>query len=69
MPDIGIFELEFENTVSQLKSAPSNLSDCKFLGEGQNCLNLGPKIHYLGIFGMELEKGFVIIRINTLEFF
>ena len=35
------------------KSAPSNLSNCKILQKKQKCLNLGPKVPYLGIFGLK----------------
>ena len=34
----------------------------------QKCLNLGPKIPYLGIFGPEFLKTIVIFEISTLEF-
>ena len=36
-----------------LMSAPSNLSNCKALQKKQRCLNLGPKMSYLGIFWHE----------------
>ena len=48
-----------------LKSAPSNLSNCKIL---QKCLNLGPKRPYLGPFWLEFGKTIVIFEISTLEF-
>ena len=54
MPDLCIFELEFETIFSYLKSAPSNLSNCKISQKKpQKCLNLEPKMPYLGIFGLE----------------
>ena len=34
----------------------------------QKCLNVGPKIHNLGIFGLEFEKNIVIFEISTLKF-
>ena len=34
----------------------------------RKCLNLGPKIHYFGIFGLEFENNIVIFEISTLEF-
>ena len=34
----------------------------------QKCLNLGPKMLDLGIFGLEIENSFVIFNISTLEF-
>ena len=39
--------------LSYLKSAPSNLSNCKTLRKNKKCLNLGPKEPYLDIFGLE----------------
>ena len=36
--------------LSYLKSAPSNVSICKISQKKQRCLNLGPKMPYLGIF-------------------
>ena len=34
----------------------------------QKCLNLGPKMPDLGIFGVEFLKGIVIFEISTLKF-
>ena len=34
----------------------------------QKCLNLGLKIPYLGIFGLEFLKAVVIFEISTLKF-
>ena len=51
-----------------LKSAPSNLSDCKNFTKKQKCLNLGPKMCNSGIFGPEFKKNIVIFEISTLEF-
>ena len=34
----------------------------------EKCLNLGPKIPYLGILGLEFQKFIVIFEISTLEF-
>ena len=36
--------------------------------EKWKCLNLGPKMPYLGIFGLEFEKNIVIYEISVLEF-
>ena len=49
-----------------MKSAPSNLSNCKTLRK--KCLNLGPKMSYLGILGLEFWKTIVIFEISTFEF-
>ena len=41
MPYLGIFELEFKKKLlSYLKSAPSNLSNCKISQEKKQCLEL-----------------------------
>ena len=45
---------------SYLKSAPSNLFNCKF------CLNLWPKICDLSIFGLEFKKKIAIFKICLL---
>ena len=36
--------------------------------EKQECLNLGQKMLYLGIFGLESSKAIVIFEISTLKF-
>ena len=41
-----------------LKSATSNLLTCKVSSENKKTLNLGPKIPYLGIFGLQFNKDF-----------
>ena len=65
----GIFWLEFQKLLSYLKSAPSNLSNCKFREKPpQKCLNLGPKMCNTEFFGLEFEKNIVIFEITTLEF-
>ena len=44
--------------LSYLKSAPSNLSNC--IISGKKILNLGAKMPYLGIFGLEFKKTITI---------
>ena len=39
--------------LSYLKSASLNLSNCKNFAKKQKYLNLGPKMSYLGILGLE----------------
>ena len=60
MSDLGIFGLEFlKMLLSYLKSTPSNLSHCKILRKKkQKYLKLGPKIRYLGIFGLEFLEDY-----------
>ena len=50
----GIVEQEFQKKLfSYLKSASLKLSIGKISQKKQKCLNMGPKIPYLGIFGVE----------------
>ena len=48
-----------------------NLSKCYVSCKKKNFLNVGPKLFYLVIFGLELEKGTVLwfFYISTLKFF
>ena len=39
-----------------------------FAKKQQKCLNLGPKIPYLGIFGLKVSEDIAIFEISTLEF-
>ena len=66
MPYLGIFGLEFLK--SCLRSAASNSSTLKILRQKQKCLNLGPKMLYMGIFGQEFQKTSVIFEISDLNF-
>ena len=54
MPDLCIFGLEFQNNIVIFEISTSNLSNCKIWRK--KCLNLRPKMPYLGIFGLELKK-------------
>ena len=36
--------------------------------KNKKCLNLGPKMPYLGTFGLESEKAIVVPEISNLEF-
>ena len=40
----------------------------EFLKKNQKCLNLGPKMSYLGISGVEFKKAIVIFEISFLTF-
>ena len=63
---LGIFELEFlKKLLSYLKSAPSNLSNCKIFGKKLKRLSLGPKMAYLDIFGLEFENNIIMFETNT----
>ena len=44
--------------MTNLKSASSNLLTCKVSSKNKKILNLGPKIPYLGIFGLQFNKNY-----------
>ena len=53
MPDLCVFGLEFENNIVIFEIS---ILECVYLqnfAKKQKCLNLGPKMPYLGIFGLE----------------
>ena len=52
---------------SYLKSAPSNFANSKILRKKQKHLNLGKKMPYLSILGVELKKTIISCEISTLE--
>ena len=53
-----------------MKLAPSNFSNFKILQKKKKkTLNLGSKIPYLGIFGLQFEKTNVIFEICSIKFF
>ena len=68
MPYSGILGCNFEKTELYLKSVPSNLSYCKVWCKNKKTLNLGPKILYLYIFGLEFENNILIFEISALKF-
>ena len=41
-----------------MKSASSNLLTCKVSSKNKKKINLGPKIPYLGIFGLQFNKNY-----------
>ena len=65
---LAVFRMEFQKTMSFLKSVPLNFSICKVSTNNKKCLNLRPKLLYLGIFGLEFEKAIAIFEIKTLKF-
>ena len=44
--------------MSYLKSASSNVLTCKTSSKNKKYLNLGPKIPYLGVFGLQVNKNY-----------
>ena len=77
MPFWGIFDQECLIWLFSGKAFPKTIvrfeiSTLKFVSlqkflKKQKCLNLGPKIPFLGIFGLEFENNIVIFEISTLE--
>ena len=51
-----------------MKSASSNLVAWKVSSKTKKTLNLGPKIPYLGIFGLQFNKNYYQILNRTLKF-
>ena len=46
----------FKKLLSYLKLAPSILPTCKISRKKRKCLNLGPKMNQLGVFGTEFKN-------------
>ena len=53
MPDLGIFGLEFENNIVIFEISTLQFVYLQNFTKKQKCLNLGRKMPYLGIFGLE----------------
>ena len=68
MLNLRIFGLEFENIVVMIHINVLDIALLQSLVQKQNCLNLGPRMSYFGIFGLKLEKTVVIFEISTLKF-
>ena len=63
----GYFRQELKKNYCQISNQhPQICIFAKLLRK--RCLNLGPKISYLGIFGLEFSKTIVIFEIRTLKF-
>ena len=54
----GYFGLECHKIMSNLKSGFSNLLTCKVSSKNKKFSNMGPKITYLGIFGLQFNKNY-----------
>ena len=55
MPYLGIFGLEFENNIEIIEISTLEFVITQIFAKKQKCLNLKPKIPYLGIFGLNLK--------------
>ena len=53
MPDLCIFRVEFENNIAVSETRTLKYFELQNFSKKQKCLNLGPKMPYLGIFGLE----------------
>ena len=53
MPYFGIFWLEFQKTIVVFEISTLEFVYLQNLARKQKCLNLGPKVPYFGIFGLE----------------
>ena len=51
-----------------MKSTPLEIALLQNFAKKQKCLNLGPKMPDLGIFGLEFENNIAIFEITTLKF-
>ena len=52
MPYLGFYRVEFQKTVVIFEITPQIFSIVKFR-EKKDCLDLGPKMPYLGVFGVK----------------
>ena len=68
MPKFGTKNALFGSKRSYLKSTPLEFALLQNFATKQKCLNLGPKMSELGIFGLEFENNSVIFEIRTIKF-
>ena len=70
IPYLAIFRVKLENNIFMLHFSTFNLSKCNISCK-KTFLNAGPKLFYLGTFGLELEKATVLwfFYISNLKFF
>ena len=65
--DFRDFELKIENAVVIIETSTLEFVLLQSLVQKQKSLNLGPKMPYSGVFGLEFEN-IVILEISALEF-
>ena len=58
MPCLSIFGLEFSKTIVIFEISTLELVYLQNFVKKQKCLDLGPKMPYLGIFGQEFQKNY-----------
>ena len=62
------WDKRFKKTIVKFKISLFKLAYLQSFTKKQKCLNLGPKMPDLFIFGLELENNIVIFEISTFEF-
>ena len=67
-PDLGILGWNLKTILSYLKSAPSNLSDCKILRKNKSAWIWDQKYLVCVFLGKNFKNTIVIFEISTLEF-
>ena len=60
MPYLGIFGLEFKKNYSHIWNQHPRISQAAKFRVKWKFLNLGPKVTYLGTFGLEIENTIAI---------
>ena len=78
MLDLGNFGLKLENNIVIFEISTLKFFYLQILVEKQKCLNLGPKLPYLGVFqqkcliwvfiGKNFKNTVVMFEISTLKF-
>ena len=68
MLDLRILRFELEHIIVIFEISTLEFIQLQNFEKKQKCLNLGPKMPYLGNFWLELEKTVVIFEISTLKF-
>ena len=78
IPSLGIFDQKcviwvfldnnFKRTIVIFEISTLKVVYFQNFAKKQKCLNLGPKMPHLSIFGLEFEKTNVLFEISTLKF-
>ena len=68
MPDLETFKSVFEKTIFIFEISTLEFVKMQSFLLKNEKLNLGPKLSYLGIFGLDFEKTIVLFKIIIFEF-
>ena len=68
MSYLGIFRLEFSNTIVIFELSTLGFVELQSLGRKQKCPNLVPEMVCFGVFGLEFGNNIVRREISTVEF-